>query len=107
MAREVIVTIGSAPREEECAQVGTPYYRQRAWTEMTIFIKQLRRQFGKEPEGCRLTIKEFKHDFGTYHEVVVVVDDNNNQAALEWAINVENNCPAFWDNEARAQLTEP
>jgi hypothetical protein len=103
MARETII-VGSTPYDEECAQVGTPDYRQRAWVEMSVFIKQLRRQFGTEPEGCRLTIKAFPHDFGTYHEVVVIVDDSNNQAALEWAINVENNCPAHWDSEARKQL---
>jgi len=40
------------------------------------FIALLRKQFGPEPDGARLAVKSFPHDFGDYLEVVCCFDEN-------------------------------
>ena len=90
------LSIGCTPCDEECAQVGSENYRKRAIIECTRYIQLLRGIFGDEPEGARFSIKAFPHDFGSYHEVVIYFDDDNEEA-IEYAFNVENNCPSTWE----------
>lgn len=59
------INIGSVPCEEDCAQVGREGYREQAVKECKRFIELLRKTFGDEPEGARLAIKWFDHDFGS------------------------------------------
>jgi hypothetical protein len=66
--------IGPSPSEEDCAQVGEPDYRNKAVRECTRYIELLRKTIGPEPEGARLGIKWFDHDFGQYCEVVCYFD---------------------------------
>ena len=97
------VSIGSSPAEESCAQVGSDNYSELSRKECNAFVKQLIRQFGQPPEGARFTVKSFPHDFGSYKEVCVVYADHIEEAA-EFAYKVENESPAQWDDEAKAEL---
>ena len=91
------LTLAPAPVEEECAQVGTADYAIRARAECRRFIDLLRRKFGPEPEGARLTIKTFAHDFGDYLEVVCYFDETLPES-VEYAYHCEDNLPATWDD---------
>jgi hypothetical protein len=88
--------IGSSPSEEDCAQVGAPGYREQAVAECTRYIELLRRAIGPEPEGARLAIKWFDHDFGAYCEVVCYFNSEN-RAAVEYAQRCEDDAPATWE----------
>lgn len=97
--------IGSAPADEDCAQLGSDDYRWRAWHECRAFIGQLRRYFGPEPPGCRLYVRENPHDFGIYLSVNCACSTGD-QIALDYGFRVERELPALWDAEARAYLAE-
>lgn len=105
------VYIGSTPCEEECAQVGSDNYQERARKECRAFINQLWRVieaskgFTKEtaPESFALVTKGEPHDFGTYHEVAARYNDDN-EAAGDLAYWLENNAPMTWDEEAKREL---
>lgn len=95
------VTIGSSPVDEACAQVGQDNYSELVRRECRAFVNQLRRQFGPEPEGARIAIKSFPHDFGNYLEVVCWYED---EASAEYAYKLESESPAQWDEEAKKEL---
>lgn len=97
------VSIGPAPYEEQCIQVGDPDYRKRAMTECLHFVKAIRRVCGEPPEGASLGVKSFPHDYGSYLEVVAYYDDTNEKAA-EYAFMVEEKAPATWE---QAQMVSP
>ena len=97
------IEIGSAPCDEDCAQVGSPNYRDRAGAECTAFIGQIRRVFGPEPSGARLKVQSFPHDFGTYYEVVVQYETENEEAAA-YAMVCCDRAPNQWDEAARQEL---
>jgi hypothetical protein len=63
------INIGSTPGGEDCEQVGPNYDPQKARFECQVFIRQLRRKFGPEPDGARLYIKRNEHDSGSYVDV--------------------------------------
>ena len=95
--------LSSAPVGEECAQLGSDGYYEKAHKECKAFIKQLRRQFGQEPMGARLYVKSNPHDFGSYYEVACKFDSDN-QEAVEYAYKVEAELPEEWDEEAKLEL---
>ncbi len=97
MARDYI-TIGSTPCDEECAQVGTANYSEKAKEECARFIRTIRRVCGEEPEGASLAIKSFPHDFGTYHEVVCWFDEEI-EDSIDYAFFVEAYTPCTWRDE--------
>ena len=88
--------IGSSPYEEDCARVGTPGYRNKAVAECTRYIELLRKTFGPEPDGSRLGIKWFDHDFSPYCEVVCYFNTEN-ATAVEYAQRCEDDAPATWE----------
>ena len=90
------ISIGSAPSEEECVQVGSEDYSTRARKECQRYIATIRRVCGDEPDGARLVIKDFPHDFGTYYEVVCYYD-NFYPKSFGYASWVEENGPLTWD----------
>ena len=96
------IDLGSAPREEQCAQVGTPDYRELAHRECRAYISQLRRLFGEEPEGARLEIRANPHDFDTYYSVVCGTTPQRRRP--EYAFRCEAESPAEWDDIAKAEL---
>jgi hypothetical protein len=90
------LSLAPSPIEEDCAQVGTPSYRQQALAECARFIRLLRQKFGPEPEGARLSVKWFDHDFGPYCEVVCYYNTDI-PPSVEYAYACEANLPATWD----------
>lgn len=46
------IDVGSAPWNEECAQLGSDDYHDRAKRECRAYLNQLRRMFGEEPSGA-------------------------------------------------------
>lgn len=86
---------GSAPVEEECAQVGQSDYREKVFDECNRFILLLREIFGDEPEGSRLMIKRNEHDFGLYYEVACKFDITKTDA-VDYAYAIEGNMPKRW-----------
>ena len=95
--------LGSAPSTEDCAQVGTEDYYPRARKECRAYIAQLRRMFGDEPAGARLTVTSNPHDFGTYLSVAVEFDPAV-EAAADYAFRCESAGPQEWDEIARTEL---
>jgi len=91
------LTLAPAPVEEDCAQVGTDDYTARARDECRRFMALLRTKFGPEPEGARLAIKSFPHDFGDYLEVVCYFDETLPES-VEYAYRCEDKLPATWDD---------
>ena len=91
------LSLAPAPTEEDCAQVGTPDYRDRALAECARFIRLLRQKIGPEPEGAWLSVQWFAHDFGPYCEVVCYYHTDI-QASVEYAFHCEDNLPATWND---------
>jgi hypothetical protein len=90
------LSLGPTPYAEACAQVGTTDYQAQALHECRRFIALLRHIFGNEPEGARLVVKGFAHDYGTYYEVICRFDPND-QAAVNYAFRCDHATPATWD----------
>jgi hypothetical protein len=89
------IEIGSSPCDEDCVQLGSEDYTVKALCECKRFINLLRKVFGDEPDGARLVIKGFEHDFGRYYEVVCYFDDEK-PGSTEYAFKLEANTPATW-----------
>jgi hypothetical protein len=98
-----IVYLGSAPAEEECAQVGDPNYPEASKVECRAFIQAIKRVCGEPPDGAVLRVKSQTHDFGQYREVCVEFDGDN-QAAVEYADKCERHAPGTW---AEAGMVPP
>lgn len=94
------VSLGPAPAEETCAQVGEEDYDARARRECDRYIRLIREKMGPEPDGARLTRKSNEHDFGPYMDVVCRYDDSDERATA-YAFACEANSPATWDDTAR------
>jgi hypothetical protein len=97
------IDIGPAPYDEECAAVGQENFAARNAAECRALAHQIARQLGEPPEGAYLRIKANPHDFGSYHELVCKYEDDN-EDATNYAYRCESECPAQWDDEARAEL---
>lgn len=96
--------IGSTPFEEDCAQVGSPDYTERARLECSVFKDQILRHypFPENENVCDVRIKANSHDFGTYYEVAVYYDPDH-EPDVEWAFSVEGDDKgvlATWDDES-------
>lgn len=89
------IAIGSSPADEPCVQVGSENYYALCREECHRFIKLIREVLGNEPEGARLAVKRFEHDFGPYLEVVCYYDTDN-QGAVEYAYRCESESPLTW-----------
>ena len=90
------LSIGSSPCDEPCAQVGQRDYDEKAQEECRRFIELIRRTLGPEPEGARLAIKSFPHDFGDYLEVVCYFTTEIT-ASVDYAYRCEAETPATWE----------
>jgi len=98
------IELGTTPCGEDCAQVGSEGYYERAMFECKRYIRQLQRMF-PIPDDCtaHYSIRSFPHDFGTYHEVVIYYDDND-MSSIDYAFIVEGNLPEQWDDVAKREL---
>jgi hypothetical protein len=93
MSEEVL--LGSAPSDEDHAQIDETDYRNRAMRECRAYIKAIRRKIGLEPDGARLHMKAFELPFGTHYETVCTYDSTNS-AASDYALKCEAECPSTW-----------
>ena len=88
------LNIGPTPCDEDCEQV--PYKNpDKAMRECKQYIEAIRKKLGQEPEGARLAVKGFPHDFGTYHEVVCHYDTERPESE-EYAFRCEGESPSTW-----------
>ena len=96
--------LSCTPISENCVQTGVTENHEK-WNkvECNVFMRQLIRQFGKEPIGAKLKISRNIHDFGIYYEVAVSYNDENNEAT-EYAFKLEGNLPENWDEISRQEL---
>ena len=92
------MSIGCAPYGEDCVQVGTENYAERAKLECEQYIKQLIRTCGEPIGSACLRIKSNPHDFGTYYEVVCYYDTGDEEA-LQYALKCEGEGPENWDDQ--------
>jgi hypothetical protein len=90
------IELGPVPGDEDCAQIGEDNYHRKAMAECHRYLEQLIRKWGEE-NAHRFGIKRFPHDFGSYFEVVVYFDSDI-EDELDFAIKVENNLPANWED---------
>lgn len=98
------LNIAATPVDEPCEQCGMPDYNPRkAQFECQVFIGQLIRQFGPEPQGARLFVKANQHDAGTYYEVECEYDEEF-PASFAYALELEGNTPENWDQPAIDEL---
>jgi len=104
MARDYL-NIGPTPASEECQQLGPNYNNRKARAEMAAFINQIRRELGPEPEGARLAVKSFPHDYGTYSEVVCWFDDTLPDS-VDYAFKCEGDIRDTWDDKAIIELAK-
>ena len=100
------ITIGSAPADEECAQVGTPNYHARAKRECLAFIKEIRKVIGLEPPLAVLKVESFEHDFGTYLDVVCWFDKDDPESR-DYALRCEGEAPTRFASQSLHELKAP
>ena len=93
----------TTPPMEDCAQVGTDDYYDRARREARVFINLVRRTLGPEPPGASLSLKSHPHDFGTYLTVVCYYDPAD-PVATDYALKCEAKGPENWDEAALEEL---
>lgn len=99
---------GSAPCDEDCAQLGTAIYAERAYIECSLYKRQIERlideHYGKNlPSGVTLKVKHQNHDFGSYYEVVGECRTDD-EAALDVMIWIDNHAPTKWDPDLKERL---
>lgn len=95
--------LGSCPNEENGVQIGDPQYALKGAKECKAYLNQLIRIFGTPPKGSSLIIKSFEHEYGFYKEVCLLFDEDNTEHA-EYAFNVEQKLPDYWDDKALKEL---
>lgn len=93
-------SIGPAPLEEECAQVGNEGYLDLAKIECRVFLNMLTRVL---KPTIRLSVMAHLHDSGTYHEVACHFDPND-EAQEEEMLRLERETPGEWDEQAKVEL---
>lgn len=91
-----VISLGPGPVLEDCAQVGSPDYQDRALRECRAYIEAIRKVLGPEPEGARLRVNRNAHDFGTYYDCVVEYDGEN-EAAARYAQRCDAEAPTTWE----------
>lgn len=96
------VTIGSTPCDEPCIGVGSPRHSF-SRLETQIYCRQLEREY---PAGT-FRVKGFRHDFGTYYEVVAWYDDEGqNKEECDAAFQAEGGGRGTWDEQSLKELRE-
>lgn len=90
------IDLGPTPCDEDCAQVGSPTYKQDSNKETWRYLNGLLKFFGEPPGEAFFYIKSNPHDFGSYSSVVIYFHPDNKEE-LDFAIKVEQNLPATWE----------
>ena len=97
------LSLSCSPTSEQCAQVGQEDYYIQGPKECRVWKEQLIRRFGPLPKGLELRVVSCPHDFGTYHEVHAIFDMYDEELE-NIAVDMDNNLPKYWDDEAKVQL---
>jgi hypothetical protein len=95
MAITDYIPLGSAPADEDHAELSSPSYAVDAHKECRAYIQAIRRKLGPEPQGARLDVMAFPHESGTYYEVICRFD-NAQQPAVAYALRCESRPPETW-----------
>lgn len=86
--------LGPCPFEEDCASMED----YSAMTqEVRRYCQMLNSIFINRPDNCEFRVKSEHHDFGTYKEAAIYYEMDNEEA-LNFALFVERNLPARWNN---------
>jgi hypothetical protein len=90
--------LGSSPSGEDCVQVNpNEDYLPAMREELKKYKEYLEKLFPIPDDlGCYFTIKWSNHEFGKYGEVAICYDDIFEED-MEFALNVEGNCPEYWE----------
>jgi len=111
------IDIGAAPANADCAQLGqTPDFERVNRFEIDAYRIGIIAIHGLPPQGCRLTNKPNRHDFGTYRTLVLHIDDEDDPAVVAYAEAVEEGlgswieaaiaCPVEYDGNV-ASIPQP
>lgn len=100
------ISIGGAPAEENCEQVGSNCDYDKMREECRKFIDVIRKKLGPEKGTAQLKVKTFQHESGAYMEVVCWYDDNDNEG-FQYAMLCESESPMTWDDVGEATLDLP
>jgi len=99
--------LGPVPADEESLQVGTPQYIKYWPAEADRYRLLLTERFKDilEHVDVHIHVRNFPHDFGTYHELIVLYDDSV-EGEVEAAIFIENNLPLTWDDKKKFTMED-
>ena len=93
------ISIGSAPRNEDCVQVNPQGdYHDAMRAECRRFLDLIQKKLGLGPPGAYLAIESIPHDFGTYYDVVCYFNDEDEQARA-YALRCEADAPETWEDD--------
>ena len=99
----IIIDIGVAPANEDCAQLGiTPDYRAANRLEVLAYRAAIIAVHGAPPDGCRLELKSSHHDFGTYCSLTLMVSDEASPSAAHAYISAVESGLGNWTEAAMA-----
>ncbi|BAI99019.1 hypothetical protein Sj15T_10160 [Sphingobium sp. TA15] len=97
MSRPHILSIGSAPAEEACAQLGvTRNYDRAAFLEACCYRAAIIATHGRPPDGVSLRPARCAHDFGSYVEIQAHYDPAD-PTACTYAEQIENGLARWLD----------
>jgi hypothetical protein len=96
------IQLDAVPQSECCVCVSEDRYVEKATRQCEIYILQLRRYFGPEPPGSRLSAIRVAHHYGDFYVVGVTFDDSDIDAAA-YSARLEAALPLHWDAETRAR----
>lgn len=100
--RDHVISFGSAPSEEPCAQLDSSTYPARVAIECCVLRRMIGRRYPPPPPGsARLAIQHFERDSRRCREVCVRFRD---RPGAEYALMLEADAPNRWDQKARAEL---
>jgi hypothetical protein len=95
----ITIEVGPVPAEENAAQVGRQNYADLSRIECAVFIRQLQRVFEHpSPDALTFERRAYRHELGTYHEVVAIMTISGAEVFDEAKI------PVTWDHIARAEM---
>src|SRR5262245_31134762 len=103
VAMRDFIRLGAGPSEEEWAQIDQPDYRERARAHCVAYMHQLRRQFGREPEGAELRMFSLPIPAGSGF-MVVCHYESDSEEALAYAERCRDEAPNEWDIDAKYEL---
>ena len=102
------MTLGTAPYEEDCVQINpNKDYFSEMQVEARRFVNFLGERFLNIPDEAYFGIKrENGHDAGTYLEAAIFWDDKCPESE-QFAMFVESNIPARWDDTEQIDWKAP